>query len=340
MRRLILVLAALVALPLAGCGGTADPLPSETAETMAESSAGYPLTLPQEGGELRLDKAPERVYVVDNWSLDIVAGLGVRPVGAAVYFPPSPWLADSPQVSGVPVETITDAVPLEKIAAARPDLIVALSGSAGEDPGAAEKLRAIAPVLYSPKDWLTDGWRDRLRHAATAMGRTEAAETAIGQTEKVLGQIRSDQPELAGASLTFARHDPPTAFALVVDDSDFTRSFLNTELGVRTPKAQTEAYDAGRFEKVGGVLEGVSLERGDLIDADAAAALIWFQDDANLEALERQQAWRQIPVVADGRLVPMDINAAIALRTPTPASIAWMADNLLPQLAAAVAKAA
>jgi hypothetical protein len=86
------------------------------------------------------------------------------------------------------------------------------------------------------------------------------------------------------------------------------------------------------------VIEGVSLERLDLLDGGADAALIWFQDDKNLTSLERQSVWRTVPFVSEDRLVPMNIDAAIALRTPTPASIAWSAEELLPSLASAIAK--
>lgn len=339
MRARIFSLVATAALLVAACGEPAEPPATEVGPPAAGAADGFPLSLPQEGGLLELDKAPERVYVVDAWGLDIVVGLGVKPVGAATYFPPSAWLADAPELDGVEIATVTDSLPLETIAATQPDLIVDLSGSASADEAMSGKLRQIAPVLYPPKDWLSDGWRERVHHAGAALGRAQAAEKMIADGEQTFAAIRAEHPELDGAALTFARLDPPASFAIVTDDSDFTRRFLNTELGFTTPTAQRTAYASGTFDNVGGVMEGVSLERGDLIDANADAALIWFRDATNLEALERQPAWRQVPVVAEQRLVPMDIDAAIALRTPTPASIAWAAENLIPDLAAAVAKA-
>lgn len=264
--------------------------------------------------------------------------LGVKPVGAATYFPPSPWLASAPELQGVEVTTVTNGLPIEKIAAARPDLIVNATSDAGSDPGMRDELQKLAPVLYSPKDNNTDSWQDRLRHLGKALGRSANAEESIVAAQRTLQSVNQKFPVLKGATLTFARFGPPATFAIVADDADFSRRFLNENLGFTTPTAQKQAYDGGRLKNVGGVIEGVSLERLDLLDGGADAALIWFQDDKNLTSLERQSVWRTVPFVSEDRLVPMNIDAAIALRTPTPASIAWSAEELLPSLASAIAK--
>ena len=75
-----------------------------------------------------------------------------------------------------------DAINIEAIVAAKPDLIL---GQVYHTEAVREELEAIAPVIDIPGN--EDGdWRDRLRIVGNILGKTEHAETIIAETEAKL----------------------------------------------------------------------------------------------------------------------------------------------------------
>jgi ABC-type enterochelin transport system substrate-binding protein len=60
-----LLLGALV-LALGACSGQSEPTTESDKVAASDAPSGFPLTLPQKGGSVTLDRQPERVSVVDN----------------------------------------------------------------------------------------------------------------------------------------------------------------------------------------------------------------------------------------------------------------------------------
>ncbi|MEL6981664.1 MAG: fasciclin domain-containing protein, partial [Actinomycetota bacterium] len=192
----------------------------------------------------------------------------------------------------------------------------------------------VAPTVSHPVDGFTDAWQDRFRHIAAALDRSEDAEAIIAEAEAKAASIAVEFPELDGAAITFARYNGAEVgtIDLVIDDSDFTRRFMNEELGFATPAPQVEAFDAGEGEAVGGAL-GVSLERVDLVGEGADAVVMFLAADGQ-EFIE-SAIWQAQDVVAEDRVVYVDLDGVFAVRTPSPAAIDYLFENVLPPLAAA-----
>ena len=306
---------------------------SDDGDPDPEESGPYPLTLEQQIGEVTIESSPEVVVALDAWSLDFLDELDVTPSAAYTFGPVVSWLADEIDVETTPLAT--GALPFEEIAALDPDLISDISGFFTVfAPEPVATLTEIAPTLSPPADGFGDPWQDRFLHLAAALDLTQQAETIIAESEAKIATISSEYPALDGAAVTFARLNPDQTVDIVVDESDFTRQFLNQELGFTTPTAQQEAFDAGDGELIGGALQ-VSLERADLIGDGADAAVVFAADPTVLDSA----VWQSLAIVADDRVVLVDLDGVFAVRTPSPKAIDYVFDNLLPQLDAAASGA-
>ncbi|MGE3962262.1 MAG: ABC transporter substrate-binding protein [Dehalococcoidia bacterium] len=311
---------------------SSTPAPTETA------SPEFPKTVQTFLGPVTIEAQPERVYVVDSWSFDFVTALGITPVGAAVYSAPSGWMA-GPEVAATPVELITEGVPIEAIAAMAPDLITDSSGFFSQgDTASFELLQGIAPVVSPPGEWLSSPWRDRFRTIGEALGLSGLVEEQIASADAALAAARDQYAALAGAPATFARFNAASStFDVIIGAEDFTRQFLNEELGFATPEQQVQALESGAVEAVGGAASGVSFERLDLVLEGAELAVVFVAGPT--EALTGEPLWQQHPMVAEGRVVLVDFDTLLAIRTPSPRAVNHVITTLLPALADAHAGA-
>ncbi|MDO5730563.1 ABC transporter substrate-binding protein [Corynebacterium sphenisci] len=135
-------------------------------------------------------------------------------------------------------------VDAEEIAAAEPDLILALYS--GVDQEAYDKLSRIAPtVTYRTGNgnW-RQGWEDSTRDAAAAVGRPEKGEELIADVHERIGALREAHPEWAGttAAMVFVEDGE-----LGVNTSKVPRSRLLAELGFVIPEAFEDLAEDGFY---------------------------------------------------------------------------------------------
>lgn len=131
---------------------------------------------------------PKRVF----GDLDVVASLGVVPVGAEL-FAESEWAPYQLAVLDPATTTVrwTDGPNVEGIAATRPDLIL----TAFADETYHRRLRDVAPTVYIDN---TRPWREVVRGAAVPLFREQEAEQSIARVEERFARFRAEHPELAG----------------------------------------------------------------------------------------------------------------------------------------------
>jgi ABC-type Fe3+-hydroxamate transport system substrate-binding protein len=122
---------------LAGCGSSDDGSGGASTSEAAADSSAFPVTINHKYGSTTIESKPERVVVAGLREQDALLAMGVMPVATTDWFgdhPGSvfPWAEDELGDAKVPVVlTQDDGVQIEKIAAQRPDLIIAVySGSA------------------------------------------------------------------------------------------------------------------------------------------------------------------------------------------------------------------
>ena len=196
---LILLLLCTVA---AACGDDDDAgsAASVTAATEA-AAAAFPVTIEHKYGTTELAERPERVVTVGLNEQDAFFALGVAPVGVTDWMGfengIGPWAEAAAKAAGDPPEllTNTDGIQFEKIAALRPDVIVALYTDL--EKADYEKLSQIAPVVAPPEGHADCGidWQDTVadrRRKSRAAGRSgEGHRRRRGAPAQAKATIRS-----------------------------------------------------------------------------------------------------------------------------------------------------
>ena len=321
---LVLVLAALAA----GCGDEADTSSAGGAAPTAEPSA-FPVTIEHRYGSTEITKAPERVVVAGLREQDSLLALGVVPVATTEWYGKHPgaifpWakeaLGDAPTPA---VLGFTDGIQFEKIAAQRPDLILAVySGLTKKD---YETLSKIAPTVAQPKgevDW-GSSWQEEITTVGKAIGKPAEAEKLREETEAKIAAAAKANPEFEGQTAAVAT---PYQGIYVYGPQDARSRFL-TDLGFTFPK-ELESVGAKDF---GGT---VSDEKVDLLDV---GALLWFADPGPAKKVQSNALYSRLDVHKQGRdyFMPEKGELYEATSFISVLSIPLLLDELVPKLAAA-----
>ncbi|MCF7549499.1 iron-siderophore ABC transporter substrate-binding protein [Pseudonocardia sp. WMMC193] len=199
MKRILGAVALL--LVLAGCAGA--PAPAEQPQAPA---AAFPVTVQHSLGSTTIPQQPTRVFTLGPSDADVVLALGVVPVGIHSRYGfergVGPWAEDK-LGSATPTVTTGRVLPLEAIAAAKPDLIINVAS--GGDKEEYDTLSRIAPTValpvgaqpYAPK------WQDATRLIAQALGKPAEGDTLIADTESYLNGVASANPTFRGKTATY-----------------------------------------------------------------------------------------------------------------------------------------
>ncbi|BFO17964.1 hypothetical protein SHKM778_43520 [Streptomyces sp. KM77-8] len=199
---------------LAGCGSDSDASDKAAGTGSTAAAGAFPVTVEHAFGSTTVDKAPERVVTVGYTDDQTVLAFGVKPVGMTDQYPnPTgqspdintqwPWVKDKwgdtkPEV----IMKNGDAGPnYEKIAALRPDLIIAVYSEI--DRAGYDKLSRIAPTVgrtKAEKELFSAPWQDNALHIAKALGRAEDGAKMVEDIEGKLETAKKDHPEFAGQS--------------------------------------------------------------------------------------------------------------------------------------------
>ncbi len=204
-RTAVLAVAALVAsTALVACGSDDDkgqaPAP--------EAAAGFPVTLKNTFGETTIEKKPERIVTLGWNAQDVVYALGETPVGMPkVTYGPTPagttaWDVDKFDPAKTTLLDTTDSIPFEKVAALRPDVI--LAPYEGFDKATYTKLSEIAPtVAYPGAPWQTT-WQDQTTLIGKALGKSAEADKLVTGIKDLTAKAAAEHPEFKGKTLAIA----------------------------------------------------------------------------------------------------------------------------------------
>jgi iron complex transport system substrate-binding protein len=334
MKRPLILLIAVCALALAACGSddASDTSTAATGTATAEAAApAFPVTVDQKLGSVTIDKAPERVVALDYPSADAAIALGVVPIGmydvSYVEGGVQAWTKAALEGKQTPKLINTDeGFPFEKIAALRPDVILA-THTYPLIADSWDKLNAIAPVVGHVGAPGMDPWQDGVRQIGTALGRSDEAQALIAGVEDKIAQTREDHPDFADKTVSFFNYVAGDGLYVIDKDSDASIKFLR-ELGFKGVPDSVNALKGvdGRAQ--------ISPERYDVIDADVIMGT--SPDPAALEELEGDKLFRKVPAVARGSFVGFGIGPATAMAFPSVLSTPYAVDELTPELARAV----
>ncbi|MEU1620733.1 iron-siderophore ABC transporter substrate-binding protein [Streptomyces sp. NPDC005722] len=321
---------------VAACGSSdssSDASKPGAGSTKASASSAFPVTIAHKYGSTTVTSEPKRVVTVGLTDQDAVLALGTVPVGTTEWIggykgAVGPWAQDKLGSAAVPtVLKDTGTGPqVEKIAALKPDLILALYS--GLTKAQYDTLSKFAPVVAQPKEFNDYGipWQKQTETIGKALGKPEEATKLVEGVEAKFAEAKKANPAFAGSTAVMAT---PYEGTFVYGSQD-ARSRLLADLGLKLP-ADLDKVIGDQFGA------NISKERTDLLDQGVA---VWILPDttAAVTKLHKDKLYADLKVVKEGREVFVtetgDYGNAVSLSTVL--SIPYVLDRLVPQLAAAV----
>ncbi|WP_462416935.1 iron-siderophore ABC transporter substrate-binding protein [Kytococcus sp. Marseille-QA3725] len=318
--------------------GSADGAASEGEE--GGDAAGFPVTVEHALGKATIEEEPTRVATLGWSDQDVVAALGVVPVGAPEITwggnenKSTDWFDEKlEELGGDEVTRYSDAdgAPVDEIARLEPDVILATYS--GITPEEYEKLSKIAPVVaYPEKPWDTT-WQQSTEMVGKALGKTEEAEQLITDTEKQIDDTAAEHPELEDSTVAWASFTPTDLSKFSLYTTTDNRPRMLEELGmVNAPVIGELSKDADSF-----TVE-LSAEKASSVEADV---VVFYTDEGlSEEQVVDNDLLKEIPAFQRGSYVAADDPvAAYPMSSPTPLSIPTALEEFVPDLAKAAEKA-
>lgn len=283
-------------------------------------------------GSTEVPVGPRRIVTVGFLEQDVLLALGLVPVATTEFFgghagAVQPWAAGR-LGSAPPPEVLTAAAGLqvERIAALRPDLILAVYSGLTRDEYTT--LSRIAPTVAQPAEFADFGvpWQELTRIVGSSVGRRADADQLVAGVEARFAAVRAAHPRFAGASAVAANYEPGTYYLFGPDDP---RTRLLTDLGFVVAPAVAE-LTAGAFAAQ------LSPERTDVLDQDV---VVWFVADAAVrDALRAEPGYGATKAAVQRREVFVLDEGAVggAANFQTVLSLPLLLDAVAPALTAAL----
>jgi iron complex transport system substrate-binding protein len=322
----VAVAAVVVVTTLAACGSD----DGKAQVPAAEASAGYPVTLKNTFGDTTIEKRPERIVTLGWNAQDVVYALGETPVGMPkVTYGPTPagttaWDADKFDPAKTTLLDTTDSIPFEKLAALRPDVI--LAPYEGFDKATYTKLSEIAPtVAYPGAPWQTT-WQDQTTIIGKALGKSAEADKLVAGIKELTVKAAADHPEFKGKTLSIMSYG---AENYVYMPGDPRVQILNEMGFVNAPGV--EALEKTNAKKEFALT--VSKERLGDLDADVVVGYI---DGMTPEKFAADPVYASLGSFKKGSTYLMTDQQVISgMSSVSVLSVPWVLDKILPGLAKA-----
>ncbi|WAC55383.1 ABC transporter substrate-binding protein [Gordonia sp. SL306] len=314
----VVVTAALVSL-VAACSAPAD---DSSTDSSTDSSVAYtPVTIDHQYGTTSIEHRPQRVIsLASNWT-DTLAALDI-PITAQFaeqgYSGPNNRFAWTPEHdSEVEIVGSMAALDISKVAAYKPDLI--LAGYTGGQKNY-DRLSALAPTIPVMKKGATvDTWEDITQATGTMFGKNAAADDLVDGTNDKITRFRSDHPNAAGKTFTFAQFQP-TGDVGAINSVEDPAAGLLAQLGF-TLNPKLAAEHTGTVTR-----SRISSERIDLLDSDLLVA--WTLGDDS--AYQKVSGWNGLTAVENDTVVYLTNDNAPAFGVPSAPSVGYVIDLLNP----------
>lgn len=175
------------------------------------SSDAFPVTIKNKFGSTTIKSEPKRIVTIGLTDQDAVLALGKVPVATTEWLGGykgaiGPWAQDKLGSSAAPtVLKDTGTGPqVEKIAALKPDLILALYS--GLTKAQYQTLSKFAPVVAQPKEYNDYGipWQQQTETIGKALGKADEAKTLVDGVEAKFTAAKAKYPVFAESSAVMA----------------------------------------------------------------------------------------------------------------------------------------
>jgi iron complex transport system substrate-binding protein len=338
VRTLVAALSVLCVTLLAACESSAGsggaPATGGPSAGATDGASGFPVTITHAFGSTTIDKQPARVVTWGFGSTDAALALGVVPVAIPqqTYGGDKqgvlPWIKDKLTAMGAETPTIlpnpsgSDTVPYEKIAAARPDVI--LANYSGITKQQYATLTKIAPtVAYPDQPWSTP-WQDVVKTTGEVLGKSAQAQKLIDDTLSTIKDKAADYPQLKGKTVAAVWDVGGTFY--VYRKADSRVQFL-TDLGLTSaPSVDKLANGDSSFYYT------LSYEKTSQLTSDVL--VVYADDQKGIDTFLGKPYAKSMAQVRDGHVAPVVGQEFVAaVSPPTVLSLPWGIDGYLKALA-------
>lgn len=330
-RRLLLPLLLLAAL-VAACGDDNTGTGTD-ASGPASTGDAFPITVEHALGTTEIAEAPQRVVTWGWGSADAAIALGVVPVAIPHQSYGGdddgvlPWIRERLEADETPIPTVlpdSEEAPIEAIAAARPDLILAVYSGITE--AEYDLLSEIAPtVAYPDEAWATP-WRDTIRIVGQALGRAEQADDLLDDIDNEVAEQAGAHPELDGKTVAMVWNTADTFYVYKPADA---RVAFTLDLGLQNaPSVEQLASGDETFYFT------LSHERLSELTSDILVSYADTQDGSDtFLASAPARTMQQVQRGTVAEVIGTEFIAAVS--PPTALSLTWGLDEYVDILAAA-----
>lgn len=309
----------------AACNSSADGSTADPVKSADGADAGFPTEVDSVNGPVAIESRPERVALLTDQLVETAAAIGVTPIaGPEPTTPLGPWAEGSIDQDNADVFSLplTDGVPVEKIAAADPDLIVASDYFVDET--TYDKLSKVAPTLVlavNTEDGSTPAWESNALAIGRATGHLADAEQVIGSINAEIDQLKQEYPQIAGKTFQLGNFLSDSEFVCTNSEQTSSSMFLSS-LGLelaRIPGAGDEPRVVLPKERF-----------SDLNEADLV--IMGASDDELAGKLADDPIFSRLTPVQRQTANLVDLTWVTAYNIPTALSIPYLLDDLLPYL--------
>lgn len=310
----------------AGC--TAGQSPDVPLSATREDPPGEAVTIRHSHGTTTVPRPPRRVVTLGSTDTQVAAALDV-PIVAAVRDPTrrdGNWPGVAPVLSS-DVAVLDDDLPdLERIALARPDLILAVSAT-GPYLDAYDQLSRIAPVLApaEPTGDTADSGEQVTRTIGQALFRYDEALDLIADSDADLDRFAADHPELAGATYALGLYGGGQAYLDATPGSQSHQ--LLRRLGLDLAPQVTDLAATGRWNRSADGLVIVGPEHLDVLDG-IDVVLVGTTGATTARELREQPVVAGTDLWSSGRLHLIGPGLTTSLLRPNPALTGFVLRSL------------
>ena len=325
------VVAAALAVVLAAAG-CADG-PSVDPATGGEPTTGFPRTVRHAFGETTVPAPPQRIVALGLNDLAVAHAVGAPVVGAVgnVTGPANPPYLSPPLPDDVLGLELAGPPNYERIAAYRPDVILAVSSPLVTSRASYDELSRIAPVVVFERELYGSSMADDARMIGRALGREDAVESLIQNADAQIATLRRELPGLVGRTYLFGQARG-NVLPMVVGERNLSTGFMRS-MGLQVPASLRDAPASAALAP--GTV-GLSYEQAGLLN-DADVLLMTFATPDDRSRFEHNPLIRGVRPVRQGHYQPLTLDQAVVLQAPNVVTVPWLLDGIRPTLAGVAA---
>jgi iron complex transport system substrate-binding protein len=296
-----LSIAIALTLLMAACRGSDDaegePTPADTEPAASAEEAVFPREITHLGDPFALDEQPQNVIALGFSMTDVVAGLGVTPVGAFTNSDQEPFGTHTP------LTEFEEEIPsvghfeinLEVIASLQPDLIVALSwieGFKGYD-----EMQKVAPVMVLDPE---DHWRVWLEEVGYALGLEDTATQVLADFDAHAAEVDELIPDGTEVALV----SPEDNGAAEIQGPDSAAGQIATDAGLEVLTVEEGAIDWSGEE--GGAVVWTALSKERLDEITSPTMIVLTFEEKQFEEVENDPLWTALPAFQNDAVYVVD----------------------------------